>query len=56
MLVMLLHFPCYSRGLHSVQFLFEEPTDISVGRKLCSNVQRRQALVEIQWCVSGAGI
>lgn len=56
MLVMLLHFSCYSQDLHSVQFLFEVPTDISVGRKLCSSVQRRQALVEIQQCEPGAGI
>lgn len=49
-LVVLLHFLYYSQGLYSVQFLFEEHMDTSIAKRLCSSVQRRQAVVEIQWC------
>lgn len=55
-LVVLLHFSYYSPGLYSVQILFEEPMDISIVRKLCSYVQRRQAVVELQQYQPGAGI
>jgi len=51
----LLHFSYCIQGSYSVQFLFEGPMDISIARKPCSYVQRRQAAVELQQCQPGAG-
>lgn len=50
---MLLHFSYYSQGLYSVQLLFRDPMNMSIVRKLCSYVQRRQAVEELYWCQPG---